>query len=176
VRVHQEDICQALARLPDEKYQTEGGPTAAETAALLRQATAVPAIDIPRFWDVLVYNTLIGNCDGHGKNLSLLYRGPRPTLAPLYDLVATVAYPDLTTRLAMSIDGAGYLEDVDLRAWETCAVDCGLTKRVAISRALSLARRARDAAGALVSDPEHDSAMAASIVAGIEARASGLLT
>lgn len=31
-RVHQEDVCQALARLPDEKYQTEGGPTAAETA------------------------------------------------------------------------------------------------------------------------------------------------
>lgn len=174
-RVHQEDICQALGRLPDEKYQTEGGPTAAETAALLRQATAVPAIDVPRFWDALVFNALLGNCDGHGKNLSLLYGARRPSLAPLYDLVATVAYPDLTTRLAMSIGGATHLDGVDLGAFERCATECGLGPRVAILRVRELAERARDAARSLRDDPAHDDDMSARIVTGIETRVAALL-
>jgi serine/threonine-protein kinase HipA len=174
-RIHQEDVCQALARLPDEKYQTEGGPSAAETATLLRRSTAVPAIDIPRFWDALVFNVLIGNCDGHGKNLSLVYDQPRPSLAPLYDLVATAAYPDLSTRLAMSIDGATHLDAVEMRAWERCAVECGLGQRVAISRVRALAERVRDAATELRSEPVHDNAMAARISSGIEARAAALL-
>ena len=36
VRVHQEDVCQALGLPPTRKYQNEGGPGVAEVANLIR--------------------------------------------------------------------------------------------------------------------------------------------
>lgn len=38
--------------------------------------SAVPARDREQFWMALVFNVLIGNCDAHGKNYSLLYYSP----------------------------------------------------------------------------------------------------
>ena len=95
-RLHQEDVCQALGIPADSKYQAEGGPSVRETVELLRRATGVPAHELPRLWEALVFNWLIGNCDAHGKNFSLLYDAGAPTLAPLYDLVSTtvVRRPD----------------------------------------------------------------------------------
>jgi serine/threonine-protein kinase HipA len=116
-RLHQEDFCQALGVPSAFKYQAEGGPGVSESITLLREATSVPAIELPRFWDALVFNWLIGNCDAHGKNYSLLYDAGSPTLAPLYDLVSTVVYPGLVTRLAMSINGATDVADVNDQAW-----------------------------------------------------------
>jgi serine/threonine-protein kinase HipA len=88
-RRHQEDVCQALGRASERKYQAEGGPTALETVELLRNCSTIPAQDLPTFWRALVFNWLVGNCDAHAKNFSLLYDSSAPTLAPLYDLVST---------------------------------------------------------------------------------------
>lgn len=120
-RLHQEDLCQALGRLHIEKYQQEGGPSVPEAMALIDRASAAPARDRQQLWLALVFNVLIGNCDAHGKNYSLLYDSPAPSLAPLYDLVSTAIYDELTQRLSMSIDGATMLEDVDIEAWEQLA-------------------------------------------------------
>jgi serine/threonine-protein kinase HipA len=130
-RLHQEDACQALSIPSDRKYQVEGGPGVRDVAELLRDATAVPAQELPRLWEALVFNWLIGNCDAHGKNFSLLYDGGAPTLAPLYDLVSTTAYPELTTRLAMRIDGAAFVDEVDLDAWLRLATEIGVSERFA---------------------------------------------
>lgn len=130
-RLHQEDACQALGVPSDRKYQAEGGPGVREVVELLRDATAVPAQEIPRLWEALVFNWLIGNCDAHGKNFSLLYDTGAPTLAPLYDLVSTTAYPELTTRLAMRIDGAAQVEEVDMEAWVRLAGEIGVSERFA---------------------------------------------
>jgi len=46
-RLHQEDICQALGRPSESKYQAEGGPSVVETVELLRRCSAVPAQDLP---------------------------------------------------------------------------------------------------------------------------------
>ena len=35
-RIHQEDLCQALALDPSRKYETDGGPGVARMASLLR--------------------------------------------------------------------------------------------------------------------------------------------
>jgi serine/threonine-protein kinase HipA len=85
------------------KYQAEGGPGVSESITLLREATAVPAIELPRFWDALVFNWLIGNCDAHGKNYSLLYDAGSPTLAP--DVNAQ-AWVELATRVGVRQDFA----------------------------------------------------------------------
>jgi serine/threonine-protein kinase HipA len=170
-RLHQEDMCQALARTTSEKYQAEGGPSAPEVVSLLRRASAAPARDVPVFWNALVLNVLLGNCDAHGKNYSLLYDTVRPTLAPLYDLVATDRYPELTHRLAMSIDGAKQLEDVTTSAWEQCARDCGLQPRYALSQVEQVADRALSAALHLLDGDEHDNDAARSIVEALRQRA-----
>jgi serine/threonine-protein kinase HipA len=105
-RLHQEDLCQALGKLYIEKYQEEGGPSVREAVQLVDDASSAPARDRQQLWQAITFNVLIGNCDAHGKNNSQLYDSRAPSLAPLYDLVSTAVYGELTTRLAMSIDGA----------------------------------------------------------------------
>jgi len=144
-RLHQEDVCQALGISADRKYQSEGGPGVRETVELLRDATGVPAQEIPRLWEALVFNWLIGNCDAHGKNFSLLYDGGAPTLAPLYDLVSTAAYPELTTRLAMRIDGAAEIDEVDRDAWIRLAREVGVSERFARRTTAAVVERALEA-------------------------------
>jgi len=144
-RLHQEDACQALGVPSDRKYQSEGGPGVRDLAELLRSITAVPAQELPRFWEALVFNWLIGNCDAHGKNFSLLYDTGAPTLAPLYDLVSTTAYPELTTRLAMRIDGAAQIEDVDINAWVRLADELGVSERFARRTTAAVVARVQEA-------------------------------
>lgn len=63
--------------------------------------------------------------DAHGKNVALLHRGDRVELAPLYDPVPTVMWPDLRRDPAMSIgprvvDMAGIRADdiiAEARLW-----------------------------------------------------------
>lgn len=170
-RLHQEDICQALGRPSDLKYQAEGGPTFAETVELLRSVSTVPARDLPTFWRALVFNWLIGNCDAHGKNFSLLYDGGSPTLAPLYDLVSTRSYPDLTTRLAMSIDGAADIDEVDERAWDKLAGQAGYSRRFTAEATKAMVNRTAREADRLAADPAYGNATVEQICAGIDERA-----
>jgi serine/threonine-protein kinase HipA len=171
-RLHQEDICQALGRSSDNKYQAEGGPTIIETVELLRNCSSVPAQDLPTFWRALVFNWLIGNCDAHAKNFSLLYDTGAPTLAPLYDLVSTTAYPELTTRLAMSIDGATQINDVNTKAWETLAKETGYSARFIRTTTNSMIERTVNEAGRLSAEPWHDNGTAKAIYESIHARAT----
>ncbi len=171
-RLHQEDVCQALGRASDRKYQAEGGPTVPETVELLRNCSSVPAQDLPTFWRALVFNWLIGNCDAHAKNFSLLYDGSAPTLAPLYDLVSTTAYPELTTRLAMSIDGATQIDDVNTKAWESLAKETSYSARFIRTTTSSMIERTIDEAGRLVAQPWHDNGTAKRIYESIHARAT----
>lgn len=91
VRLHQEDFCQALGVPPELKYQNEGGPDLNACFGLLRRATRPSAPQVIRFLDAVVYNALIGNHDAHAKNVSLLYAGSTPTLAPLAEQLPTTA-------------------------------------------------------------------------------------
>lgn len=171
-RLHQEDFCQALAQPSDRKYQEDGGPSARDCVELIRDATAIPAQDVPRFWEALAYNWLIGNCDAHAKNFSLLYDGRAPTLAPLYDLVGTSLYEDLTTRLAMSVGRARDLSEVDKGAWIDLAKSIGLSERYARSSIASTTERVVGAAGELVETGAHQNDQARDIYEGIVARSN----
>lgn len=131
-RVHQEDVCQALGLLPAAKYEENGGPAIVDVIALLRRLRApFMARDINDFIHAALLNFLLGNSDAHGKNFALIYepnRGPR--LAPLYDVVSTAVYPDVTERMAMAIGGVVDPAEVDLGAWETLAAECGFGKGI----------------------------------------------
>ena len=98
-RVHQEDFCQALAFAPERKYASEGGPTLNDCFALLRRVAVRPAVDVLKLLDAVIFNLIVGNADAHGKNFSILHDETGPRLAPLYDLLATVAYPELSLQI-----------------------------------------------------------------------------
>lgn len=154
-RLHQEDFCQALGRPADAKYQQEGGPSVREAAGLLRDYTAVPARELPRLMRALVFNWLVGNCDAHGKNYSLLYADAGLTLAPLYDVVSTVLYPELTTRMAMTLGAARSIDEVTPSSWERVARDAGYRPAFVSETLATLLARSAEEAARLVETPEH---------------------
>ncbi len=125
-RIHQEDFCQALGVPPETKYASEGGPTFKDCFELLRRVAARPAVDVLKLLDAVIFNLIVGNADAHGKNFSILYGREGPRLAPLYDLLATVAYPELSPKLAMRIGKRATLGEMDARGWIAFAADAGL--------------------------------------------------
>jgi serine/threonine-protein kinase HipA len=143
-RLHQEDFCQALGIVSENKYQKEGGPSLKQCFALLREVSSAPVLDLARLLDAVIFNFLVGNNDAHGKNFSLLYRGADSAsldtrLAPLYDLVSTRYYPELTRELAMKI-GHEYSSDrVSKTNFEQLAEDAGLAKPLVRRRVPELA-------------------------------------
>lgn len=126
-RVHQEDACQALAVSPERKYAAEGGPAFRDLFALTRDYVRTPATDVLKLVDAAIFNLAIGNADAHGKNFSFLLDARGPRLAPLYDLLSTIAWPELSSRLAMRLGRAGTVEELDCEAWTRFAADAGVT-------------------------------------------------
>jgi len=151
VRVHQEDLCQALGRPPERKYQQEGGPTVRECVALLREWSSTPVLDILAFVDALIFNALIGNADAHGKNYAMIYASGRRRLAPLYDLVSTIAWPELSTRLAMNIGHGKSVNDINPAHFKRLAEECDLGWPMVRERIGGLAGRTMDVVKAVES-------------------------
>lgn len=127
-RLHQEDFCQSLGIIPQRKYQQEGGPSVSDCVMLIRDWSSTPAQDLPHFIDGLIFNVLIGNADAHGKNFSWLYDQGQRRLSPLYDLVSTTCWPELTTRMAMRIGQAKHLNEVTRDHFLKMATHCRIGK------------------------------------------------
>ncbi|MFT5530770.1 MAG: serine/threonine-protein kinase HipA [Candidatus Poriferisodalaceae bacterium] len=147
IRVHQEDLCQALSVPPARKYQTDGGPTPSQVAELIRSTIPGPdaEVDVWRFADALAFNWLIAGTDAHAKNYSLLLAGNQVRLAPLYDIASILPYDDSDGRdvkLAMKIGDDYKLRRTDRRsAWEHAADELKLDREKLIARVLDLAQR-----------------------------------
>lgn len=106
LRLHQEDMCQALGVSPLNKYEKEGGPQLSQCCEVIQQHCSLPALELDKFLGWMIFNLLAGNCDAHAKNISLLFQlGAGITLAPFYDLVCTRNYENLDRNLAMGIGG-----------------------------------------------------------------------
>ena len=143
-RLHQEDFCQAQGIVSEMKYQKEGGPSLKQSFALVRGVSSAPVLDLQRLLDAVIYNYLVGNNDAHGKNFSLLYENVGTAnqtirLAPLYDVVSTMFYPELSKDMAMKIGGEYSSEKVLPKNFENLAEEAGLAKPLVKSRVPELA-------------------------------------
>jgi serine/threonine-protein kinase HipA len=142
IRVHQEDLCQALAILPTRKYENDGGPGARAAVELLKTFSGRPQEDVQRFVDALAFNWLIGGTDAHAKNYSVLIGAEgRARLAPLYDIASILPYDfDVQrVRLAMKVGGTYRLRDVGSRQWRKLAADLRLNPDALLQRIREMA-------------------------------------
>lgn len=125
VRVHQEDMCQALAVYPRRKYEASGGPGAAALARLLRDNSTEGEADVWEFTQALVFNYLIAAPDAHAKNYSVVHAPGLTRIAPLYDVASALPY-DATgdteiDQSAMAIGGRRVFGTVHGRHWDRLA-------------------------------------------------------
>lgn len=114
LRFHQEDMCQALGLRPAEKYAI--GRPSTRMSRLLRAFSDSPDTEIERLFAHVVFRAIVGDEDGHGKNFSLMLDRGSVTLAPIYDTLCTLAYPDLGGRMATPIGMQADLGRMDREA------------------------------------------------------------
>lgn len=144
-RLHQEDLCQATALPPTRKYEAEGGLTLARAVTVIRDHVDRPLVDVPRVIEWQAYNIVLGNSDGHAKNLSILYADDGVKLAPLYDLVSTREYRRIDRRLAMGVGGRRNPDEIGRPQWIELSRELRIGERVVIDLVGGVAQRSLDA-------------------------------
>ncbi|RZT39168.1 type II toxin-antitoxin system HipA family toxin [Cupriavidus agavae] len=139
-RVHAEDGCQMLGRMPGRKY--------AKLDEYIRLVAALYRLspngfeNVRQFFVRQAVNTLLGNSDAHLKNFSVIYADRKlPELSPAYDIVCVAALPNFTSYgQNVAIDAFQRNETLDL--YEEIAGKAGIPKRIAtaaVKEAVSLA-------------------------------------
>ena len=110
-RLHQEDLCQALGCLPDNKYTMYGGPNCAEALGLLTSTGPTAQANATGFLQMLFLNYLLAATDAHAKNYSIMLAADGShRLAPMYDVASIAPYVEEAKlkvkppKLAMSIE------------------------------------------------------------------------
>ena len=139
-RYLQEDFCQAMGVDSEKKYQTDGGPSAARCFRFLREHSLGLA-DQMRFVDFYLYNFLIGNADAHAKNFSLLHVDGGSAVAPLYDAMSTLVYPNVYNAMAMEIGGHYEFRDVTRESFAAFSEKCDINPRAVLDRLDALLER-----------------------------------
>ena len=154
VRVHQEDLCQAMGVHPSGKYEKDGGPGIKRIMEELTWSSN-PEVDRRRFMEATALNFLIGGTDAHAKNYSVLF-GPRQArLAPLYDIASYLPYFEgrwQDVRMPMKVDKYYCYADVMPRHWERMSRSCGYPADEAIGHVARLVFELPDAAAAAAAD------------------------
>jgi len=155
-RIHQEDFCQAMGYLPDQKYESEGGPGLSGCFSLLQKFGTQPIADRKNFIAWVIFNFLIGNADAHAKNISLLFRHGKTCLAPFYDLMSTLVYPELSQKMSMKIGKENRYKRTRKRHWERFAEGIGVRPRFVLAIAEAMCQRVKtesaNISGAFVSE------------------------
>ncbi|WP_102158481.1 HipA domain-containing protein [Zhihengliuella halotolerans] len=100
-RVHQEDLAQALGT--NQKYQTDSltPPRLVDVGRLLRRTASIR--DVTALFERIVLGTVLGDCDMHARNLSVVLDGGKVALSPAYDVVPTSVWPEHDRELALRI-------------------------------------------------------------------------
>lgn len=122
LRIHVEDFTQALGISRHAKYSV----AAADAFALLKGLSN--GRSLVREWaKQLVFNTLVGNCDAHGKNYSLFLRPDGSVdLCPLYDALCTRVWQETSDLLAMPINSKNRASELSLSDWAAEAAASGI--------------------------------------------------
>jgi len=169
-RLHQEDFCQALSLMNDRKYQSDGGPSLSDIFSTIQKNLSVPIIENKNFLKSVVFNFLIGNCDSHGKNYSILYKNKKTELSPLYDAVSTTIYSGLTNKLSMKIGKHYEIQKVCRDDFEILATNLGIKSSMIFSIFSDFHKKLQNARIILENDKKIDNEILEKIFEGIMQR------
>lgn len=128
-RLHQFDLCQAQGYPSAEKYEEDGGPSFAQNYKTIEKISDDKINDLEAALKWLAFNLLIGNNDSHSKNLSFLYVDGETRLAPMYDLLSTSIYKNMSSDFAFSIGGQRDSSRMKKKNFEMLAEDLGFEKK-----------------------------------------------
>jgi len=117
-RIHIEDFAQVLGVYASEKYDRANHETVGNILLSLGGME-----DLLEYAGRIVFIAAIGNSDAHLKNWSLIYRDRvRARLAPAYDMVSTIQYPQLSDDLlGLNLARSKRFEDISLASFEKLA-------------------------------------------------------
>lgn len=98
-----EDLCQLTETLTEHKYRG----SYEKTGRTIRKYSSQSGFDALSFFELLLFNFIIGNADMHLKNFSMLENIDGSfTLSPAYDLLSTYLVIDNETeQLSLTING-----------------------------------------------------------------------
>jgi serine/threonine-protein kinase HipA len=162
IRIHQEDMCQALSVMPTIKYENQGGPGVTRISNEVLPASMTLLEDRQAFMAANVFNFVIGGTDAHAKNYSMLLGAQgEARLAPLYDISSILPHLGESgiraemreIKLAMRIDRTYLIEQIMPRHWERAStaarVSPEFTQKVLHTQIASVSDMASDCAAGL---------------------------
>lgn len=159
--VHIEDACQAMTIRPHRKYA--GRDAFVRFVKVLDRLSVRGIEDVRQFFIRQAVNTLVGNCDAHLRNFSVIYHnGVHPELSPAYDIVCVSALPGFAGYATnIAIDRQQRQETLDM--YRQVARDAGISPRIAVAAVRSAVDRAQATWGQLLDDMNAPAAVACAI-------------
>lgn len=153
-----EDCAQILGKPKGQDYGGKYDAAYEDVAEIIRRHSSRAPIDLFRFFNRLVLFALIGNCDGHLKNFSLLETPTGLRLSPAYDVVNTAFYDGFDQTLALSFGGKKvHLEAADQALFRTFGKAIGLPE-AAVNQSFTQMKRQVDKAAAIIQPPDAEPA------------------
>ena len=148
-----EDCAQILCKPRGADYGGKYDAAYEDVAAIIKAHSVRPAIDLARFFRRLIAFAIIGNCDAHLKNFSLLETPTGLRLSPVYDVVNTAIYDGFDQTLGLSINGAKpSLDAVNHTLLRAFGLSIGVPAR-AVDQVFTELRRKITAAAPLIAPP-----------------------
>ena len=132
IRLHQEDFCQAKGFPPEWKYEPTDGNYINLGANLIDAISVEPFEDRLLFFQEVIFDFLIGNCDNHLKNYSFLWSSDWSTrrLSPVYDVTCTTIY-SFDREMGISLCPSRKIDDITTRDIECSAKQAGIPSKLA---------------------------------------------
>lgn len=153
-----EDFAQILQKPRGNDYNGKYQSTYEAVAGVIQKHSARPIIDLQRFYERLIAFALIGNCDAHLKNFSLLERPEGLRLSPTYDVLNTAVYEEFERVFGLEIDGKRrFLDDLDGTLFRRFGQSIGL-KDAAIEQTFEKLKRQVVKATVHIKPPEAEGA------------------
>lgn len=128
-RKHQEDLAQAFGVTSGAKYLELENGTYHAIAELLYGRSSSVLEDIGQLARIAVFDYLVGNCDNHLKNLSVIYEGQALRLAPAYDIVCTTYFERFSREMGRRLGSTRNIDAVDAEDFDLLARDLGMGPR-----------------------------------------------
>ncbi len=95
-----EDFATLMGMTGDKKYQGSY-----ENVLRATELNTQSTLEVQRMFQLIAFNTLIGNGDAHLKNFSLAYQPDQSAIrvSPVYDLTHTLIYPHIDRNMALKM-------------------------------------------------------------------------